>query len=208
MKAFISALVLILPFIATPPAQASTNLGTFGFDCTVNPSNLVISASAGDTFTVDFPNCKVSGYNGQYFVYASDFPFPANAWVAPKMITMALDAPIALRVYDPANQAVIYNIEFRLVSSGGGGGGGGGSAPSTEPAPAHPIVGQGLPMPASGNCADVDDKDFSWGTGLYGGWHRSWTTWRRDNGEIFHDGWACIRSFEHVDGSWRIRNHQ
>lgn len=195
--------VAAVTFVAAPPAH-TVNLGTFGFDCTVSPADLTVVADAGDTFTVDFPNCKVSGYNGQYFVYASDFPFPANMWVAPKMITMGNEVSIALRVFDPAIPAVTYNIEFRYPPT-----------PPTSPGSvsvaetsAHPHVRQGLPMPATGSCKDIQDAEFAWGTGLTGGWERSWSTWRRENGEIFHDGPSCIRVMEHVDGVWRIADRR
>jgi len=76
---------------------------------------------------------------------------------------------------------------------------------------------QGLPMPASGNCADLKgtalDTVAAWGTGLSGHWVQSWEPW---GGPIYapgvrttpvntsdfteHWGWACIRTIANYGG--------
>lgn len=59
----------------------------------------------------------------------------------------------------------------------------------------RPLIHQGLPMPATGSCADVQDADYAWGTGLTGGWQKSWQPWVRSAGSSEPTGgWACIRT--------------
>ncbi len=66
--------------------------------------------------------------------------------------------------------------------------------------------GQGLPMPASGNCADVKDADYAWGTGLTGGWTKGWEPWVNASAPEGHrGGWACIRTLVNRGGeAWFI----
>lgn len=70
---------------------------------------------------------------------------------------------------------------------------GGPGVRSTAPPPAF----QGLPMPASGSCDDVDDRDYSYGTGVFGGWSRAWQPWVRVSPEAPSGGWACVRILEY-----------
>lgn len=49
---------------------------------------------------------------------------------------------------------------------------------------------QGVGLPASGSCDEVDDADLGWGTGLAGGWAPSWGAWLNDGA----GGPACIRT--------------
>ena len=70
------------------------------------------------------------------------------------------------------------------------------------------IVGQGLPMPATGQCSDVKDADFAYGTGLTGGWMKAWEPWVNstlgaDGNRI--GGWACTRTLINKGGqTWMI----
>ena len=66
--------------------------------------------------------------------------------------------------------------------------------------------GQGLPMPSSGNCADVKDADYAWGTGLTGGWTKGWEPWVNASAPEGHrGGWACIRTLVNRGGNtWLI----
>lgn len=69
------------------------------------------------------------------------------------------------------------------------------------------LIGQGLPMPATGSCDDVHDADYAWGTGLTGGWQKSWEPWVRSGGSSeATGGWACIRTLENMGGRWVIAN--
>ena len=67
---------------------------------------------------------------------------------------------------------------------------------------------QGLPLSATGTCEALDDKAVAYGTGLTGGWQRSWEPWV--NTTIGADGqrvggWACIRTLINRGGSaWMI----
>ena len=69
---------------------------------------------------------------------------------------------------------------------------------------------QGLPLSATGTCDALDDKSVSYGTGLTGGWRRSWEPWVNTtigaNGQRI-GGWACIRTLINKGGStWTIAN--
>ena len=63
---------------------------------------------------------------------------------------------------------------------------------------------QGLPMPTSGSCADVQDVDYGWGTGLIGGWHKAWEPWARTTDTV-DGGWACTRSLVYSGDTWTTR---
>ena len=67
---------------------------------------------------------------------------------------------------------------------------------------------QGLPLSAAGTCDALDDKAVAYGTGLTGGWKRSWEPWVNTtigaNGQRI-GGWACTRTLINKGGStWTI----
>jgi len=67
---------------------------------------------------------------------------------------------------------------------------------------------QGLPVSATGTCDALDDKAVAYGTGLSGGWKRSWESWVNTtigaNGQRI-GGWACIRTLINKGGStWTL----
>jgi len=69
---------------------------------------------------------------------------------------------------------------------------------------------QGLPLSATGTCDALDDKAVSYGTGLSGGWKRSWEPWVNTtigaNGQRI-GGWACTRTLINKGGlTWTIAN--
>lgn len=64
------------------------------------------------------------------------------------------------------------------------------------------VVRQALPIGSDGTCIGVDDAAFAYGSGIYGGWQRSWQPW--PNG--YTGGWACARALINVAGNWRIDN--
>ncbi len=69
-----------------------------------------------------------------------------------------------------------------------------GVAPTT-PEPGHlPVASpQGLPMPTSGNCADItNDAVYGYGTGLTGGWTKQWGDWAH--------AWVCARTLAYNGG--------
>lgn len=71
------------------------------------------------------------------------------------------------------------------------------AALSTASSPIH----QGLPLPTSGSCSDVDESAIGWATDLVGGWGKSWEPWAGDGD---HGGWACTRILEYTEGAWHI----
>jgi len=67
---------------------------------------------------------------------------------------------------------------------------------------------QGLPVSATGTCDALDDKAVAYGTGLSGGWKRSWEPWVNTtigaNGQRI-GGWACTRTLINKGGlTWTI----
>jgi predicted RecA/RadA family phage recombinase len=72
------------------------------------------------------------------------------------------------------------------------------------------VIYQGVPMPATDLCEEIDDAEFAYGTGLSGGWVRAWEPWvyttiGPDGQRI--GGWACIRQLVNTGGdSWRIQS--
>jgi len=66
---------------------------------------------------------------------------------------------------------------------------------------------QGVPMPATGLCTGIDDANFAYGSGLTGGWVRSWEPWVNTtigaNGQRI-GGWACTRTLVNQGGQWWV----
>jgi hypothetical protein len=185
-----AAAVMLGVGVSTP--AHSVDLGTFGFGCTASPADLVITAAVGDTFTVDFPGCKITSYSS-YFTASSDFPAFTYLWVGPRVITMAGPATYALQVVNPAIPGVTYSVGFAVSAP----------APAPAPAAADAVVApappqhlQQVPVPGGG-CGAVVDDPFAWDTGLSGGWSMSWAEW--NNGPV------CSRSLALVGGSWQLR---
>ncbi|MEI8084002.1 MAG: hypothetical protein WCI74_19365 [Actinomycetes bacterium] len=84
----------------------------------------------------------------------------------------------------------------------------GAAAPPSDTSPTTlTVIHQGLPMPASGNCADVQDAAVAYGTGLHGGWIKGWEPWPVSGNPAVHGGWACIRAIVNPGGqAWSINN--
>lgn len=71
-------------------------------------------------------------------------------------------------------------------------------SPGSGPMPVH----QSLPLPLSGKCVDVVDRDYAWGTGVLGGWQIAWEPWVGVRG-----GWACSRALVYSSsGHWIVDN--
>ena len=62
--------------------------------------------------------------------------------------------------------------------------------PTEEISGMQPLL-QQVGMPVSGDCTNVEDSHLDWGTGLYGGWTRSWAEWINAGS----GGPVCLRSF-------------
>lgn len=66
------------------------------------------------------------------------------------------------------------------------------------------VVRQAIPLPASGLCADAEDADLAWGTGLSGGWSKGWEPWVRMSPTV-DGGWACVRQLVNTGGNrWLV----
>jgi hypothetical protein len=69
-------------------------------------------------------------------------------------------------------------------------------------------IGQALPLSSTGQCSDVKDADFAYGTGLTGGWTKAWEPWVNttldaDGNRI--GGWACTRTLINKGGqTWML----
>lgn len=209
VKFILAALLLVVPFVAVSPAQASTNLGTVTYDCN-NPADVTIVGAPGDTVTVDSVNCAAIPIGVRAFstpLVVSDFTIVAGLWyLNPTTITLPSSFTYQFLVawQYGGGAGPLYGIKLTITSGGGGGG-------ASSPAPiasGHPFVRQGLPMPASGSCEDIKDEEFAWGTGLTGGWAPSWSTWRKESGEIFYEGPTCIRVMEYANDQWRFADRR
>ena len=100
--------------------------------------------------------------------------------------------------------AVAYYDGSHVMTSGIFGGGA-----SADPAKWTTIP-QGLPLSSTGTCDALDDKAVAYGSGLTGGWKRSWEPWVNTtigaNGQRI-GGWACIRTLINKGGlTWSIAN--
>jgi hypothetical protein len=81
---------------------------------------------------------------------------------------------------------------------------GNGATPVDEPR-AWTVLRQGVPLPDSGDCADVVDEHLGWGTAVAGGWQRAWEPWAGQSGS--GGGWACIRAIVNKAGHhWSVDN--
>lgn len=74
---------------------------------------------------------------------------------------------------------------------------------AVDPGSAPPSHVQGVGLPASGSCDEIDDAGLGWGTGLTGGWALGWGAWLNDGA----GGTACIRTLAYDLGRnrWAIR---
>ena len=63
---------------------------------------------------------------------------------------------------------------------------------------------QGLPLPASGSCADVDESVMTWGRQVVGGWSKSWQSWAVSDDPTVPrwQGFACIRNIHWTPSGW------
>ena len=78
------------------------------------------------------------------------------------------------------------------------------SPPSSSSSPAEPDAESGPPTvlqqvraPESDSCRDVADTDLHLGTGITGGWSRSWAEWA--NGPV------CTRTLTYVNEVWHLQ---
>lgn len=145
----------------------------------------------------------VSSPTQGWVYFAVNFSDPLSAPATPIPVTARLNAgaltfPSTEGTY--AYEAYTWNTDYvdRTVSSYRVG----------YPAGDSPEIRhfQGLPMPASGDCADVQDAAYAWGTGLKGGWTKAWEPWVNASApEGQRGGWACTRTLVNRGGfTWVI----
>lgn len=190
---------LMLSVGLAAPAQAATQNVTFDCSTLTVSQGRIVAATVGDTVNLTFTNCLWKSGSARYFPSA---PPAGTPWVGTETIT-ALGPPGIGGLAQVSNLADTATVTWSLRVS---------AVPAPAPAPAADEPGvtqvrQGVGLPEAG-CEAVKDEEFAWGTGLTGGWVKSWQTWRRDDGTVFHDGWACIRVMENVDGEWRLADRR
>lgn len=149
----------------------------------------------GNTFTGSFWDTETSGWSTS----AAGTPLTTAemtdvASFSTWSITQSFDAGSTWGICPAVNSGYPFLTVFHSSNPCSG-------AQGRRTTPAPPMM-QALPLPASGECADVDDAAYGYGTGVTGGWARSWQPWVRTDGEeIARGGWACVRVLEYSLGS-------
>lgn len=186
------------------PASAAVDLGSFDANCVSGTSVISLTGSVGDTFSVTNTSATSGGQNlSCYAFYAGGLISGASAISyfvpAPNFQTYTLAAPGTGQASftNPSTGKGLW-INLTVIGTPPSPPQPGGSAAAeTGPAPVH----QALPVPVSGSCADIEDAALAWGTGLTGGWRKSWEPWVSANG-----GWACSRTLVNTGSTWAIAN--
>lgn len=78
----------------------------------------------------------------------------------------------------------------------------GGTSRPAATSTAWTVIRQSLPLASDGTCSTVDDRDYAWGSGLTGGWVRSWEPWVSGG----TGGWACNRTLVSKGRGWIVDN--
>ncbi len=215
----IVAAILTTTVLTATPAQASRS---YVFDCATEPpgSGLDMSETEGDTFTFDAPNCQVAGYDANYVntsMISGPFTTPPNMWIGPQTFTAVSTTFLFIQVFEPSSPSIRFTIRLLVRTPAPTPTPTPTPTPAPAPAPAQPEpaiepiplnpgpLGQGLPVPQTGDCRDINEQDATWGINIKGGWVISWKTWRLEDGTIYHDGWACTRTIEWINGQWQVR---
>lgn len=128
-------------------------------------------------------------YGSGLFVAVS---YSGLSQTAPGQVTAAADASaVANRVMTSGvfNRTTLLDASAVLDSS------------------ARSIIRQSIPVSSTGLCTDIDDATSSFGSGVTGGWVRSWEPWVNTtigtNGQRI-GGWACTRSLVNQGGQWWV----
>jgi hypothetical protein len=171
-----------------PPTNTAVILcssGTDPRDCAFSGTNALYTF--GDTFDLNAPfvgNPEVvrEGMNVEDYSTGNATTLPAGTYVIVLVVNGTYPNPWPSDLFAP-------NVSITA------------SAPIPSPVSSNamgPLV-QQVPMPVSDTCSEVDDEQFAWGTGLRGGWSKSWAQWAND--EL--GGPVCTRTLVY-SGSWRI----
>ena len=104
---------------------------------------------------------------------------PAGFFTAPSVIGSTTFQAYAIESF---SAIVRTNFELTVAEAA--------TEPESDLAIVNPLL-QQVGLPGSGDCEQVDDSDLGWGTGLSGGWGKSWAQWV--NGGM--GGPVCTRAF-------------
>ncbi len=195
---------------AAAPAQAAVNHDIV-WDCTSN--DVIVDAQVGDTITFQPSACTTIisaayGYNPlQPSIpgFTSDLGGSGFGWVF-DLSTGAQPSANLVEIVGSNGLATLTSGDAmawlaavgspltvaRVIFVGA-------STPEAGPAPVH----QGLPLPASGSCSDIQDVNYAWGTGLTGGWTKAWEPWV--NLAAGKGGWACTRTLVSSGSTWVLQ---
>jgi len=89
----------------------------------------------------------------------------------------------------------IRTLSFQIESGSG--------APSVLSVPPMAPM-QGVDLPESGNCTDVNEAVLTWAADVNGGWYRSWQSWVIASmpEQRLWEGWACVREIVWTPTGW------
>jgi hypothetical protein len=214
---FVASVSVALVAFGVAPVASAQNLGSTTFRCNGSPNpEITVTGQVGDTFTAQntdisdcyvststagivtwvtngFSTCSVPGStNPAYFCGLTSYsPSGPGTTVTFRLLSVGSTNWVA------SQNALGITIHFNV------------SAASAEPEKWTTIP-QGLPLSANGTCDALDDKSVAYGSGLTGGWKRSWEPWanpRTTDGGLRIGGWACIRTLINKGGTtWMIEN--
>jgi hypothetical protein len=196
---------------AAAPAQAAVNHDIV-WDCTSN--DVFVDAQVGDTITFQSADCasqQASGYdptNPASIGFTTESPAGVDyGWNFRLPVTGGTPLTDQVQIMEGYGNTPlargdtiawlspigdIVSTPARVIF-------GSASTPIAGPAPVH----QGLPLPVSGSCADIQDVNYAWGTGLTGGWTKAWEPWV--NLAAGKGGWACTRALVASGSIWVLQ---
>lgn len=185
-----------------PVLVGTTVTCDFGSGVVVTWRSAGFSARAGGTTSCDI-YVWVDGY-----VYVELVITGAIA-LSPGTVTLEVSSGVLQAPATPGNYTVTGYVWSGVYEDFGAtpirvGGVAPDATPVVEPR-AWTVLRQGVPMPDTGDCADVVDEHLSWGTAVTDGWQRAWEPWAGQSGS--GGGWACIRALVNKKGHhWSVDN--
>jgi hypothetical protein len=193
--ALVAAGAVIVGGLWAAPGASAGQYPPTATSCTVTPTPLYVPdvsspASVGFTYTGGFGAWLVRIVDG---VTEDDFPTDLSSWGNPQDLTdymgyYGASSSLVFELWavdfmgEKTGSSPLCVIDMRV------------GTPPVEGASAPPDVLQQVPVPASGSCADVRDADLAWGTGVTGGWSKTWGEWAR--------GAVCGRTLHYGAHGW------
>lgn len=189
----LAAMVLGIATLSTQPAQAvpadacdniDGRTGT-GSSWSVPP----VAFQAGETLSVTWsdlttPSTNISLVLGDFTVFDSRNGAGTVSYTFPSDLTAQAGSVLASGTGNYVVRCGVAQV---------------GQVESGVPAP----VGQGVGLPASGLCTDVNESTLDFAADIKGGWVKSWEPWANPKGpEGDKWGWACIRSLVYTPTGW------